>query len=125
MSGWCGSCGPGGSAIATAGLKTIAAAEAIPTTRRPRNLKFIPYTSLKCAAAIKTSVRPGWMAGKVHPGFLASTDRRGMLNLEASLDLPSVRVLRVVWAELEFLRPRAGGAVLTEGTTAYEPSPLL
>jgi hypothetical protein len=42
MSGWCGSCGPGGSALATAGLKTIAAAEAIPATRTPRNLKPIP-----------------------------------------------------------------------------------
>jgi len=28
----------------------IAAAEAIPTARRPRNLKFIPYTPLESAA---------------------------------------------------------------------------
>jgi hypothetical protein len=50
MSGWCGSCGPGGSALATAGLKTIAAEQAIPTTRRHITLKFIPYTPLECAA---------------------------------------------------------------------------
>ena len=43
MSGWCGSCGPGGSALATAGLKTIAAAEAIPTTRRHITLMFIGF----------------------------------------------------------------------------------
>jgi hypothetical protein len=57
------------------------------------------------------------MAGKVHPGFLASTNRRGMLNVESTLDLPTVRALRVIWAELEFFRPRAGGWNLTEGTT--------
>jgi hypothetical protein len=56
------------------------------------------------------------MAGTVHPGFLASTDRRGMLNVEASLGLPTVRVLRVLWAEREFLRAPAGGSNLTEGT---------
>ena len=42
------------------------------------------------------------MAGTVLPGFLTSRDRRGVLDVEASLDLPSARVLRVVWAELEF-----------------------
>jgi hypothetical protein len=62
------------------------------------------------------------MAGTVHPGFLASTDRRGMLNVGAILDLPTVRVLRVAWAELEFLRPRAGGSNLTEGTLSVEAS---
>jgi hypothetical protein len=31
-------------------LKTIAAAQVIPTTRRHVTLKFIPYTPLECAA---------------------------------------------------------------------------
>jgi hypothetical protein len=49
MSGWCGSCVPGGSAFATAGLKMIAAAAVIPTARRHITLKFIPYTPLDSA----------------------------------------------------------------------------
>ena len=40
--------------------------------------------------------------GPVHPWILASSDRRGMLNVAASIVLPTVRVLRVVWLNLIF-----------------------
>jgi hypothetical protein len=67
MSGWCGSCGPGGSALATAGLKTIAAAAAIPTTRRHITLKFIPCTPLECAAR-ERHVGEAGVDGRLGPG---------------------------------------------------------